>query len=51
MGPNVVYGLIKQFGLEPGTKVACDNLFTSVDLLDHLGEMGIGVVGTIRQNR
>jgi hypothetical protein len=51
MGPNVVYGLIKQFGLEPGTKVVCDNLFTSVDLLDHLSSMEMGVVGTIRQNR
>lgn len=51
MGPNVVYGLIKQFGLEPGTKAVCDNLFTSVDLLDHMGEMQMGVVGTIRQNR
>ena len=51
MGPNVVYGLAKQFGLQPGTKAVCDNLFTSVDLCDHLGEMQIGVVGTIRQNR
>jgi hypothetical protein len=51
MGPNVVYGLAKQFGLEPGTKMACDNLFTSLDLLDHMGEMQLGVVGTMRQNR
>jgi hypothetical protein len=25
--------------------VACDNLFTSFDLLDHMGKHGWGVVG------
>jgi hypothetical protein len=35
MGPNMVYGLAKQFGLKPGTKMACDYLITSLDLLDH----------------
>jgi DNA excision repair protein ERCC-6 len=51
MGPNVVYSLVKLFGLAPGTKVVCDNLFTSLDLLDHMGNMQLGVVGTMRQNR
>lgn len=44
-GPNVVLGLAQQRGLKEGTKVACDNLFTSFDLLDHMGEHGWGVVG------
>jgi hypothetical protein len=51
-GPSVAYGLVKQFGLAPGTKaVLCGSRFTSLDLCDRLGEMQIGVVGTIRQNR
>ncbi len=50
-GPNVVYGLATQFGLKEGSKVACDNLFTSFDLLDHMADKGWGVVGTVRQNR
>ncbi|KAK3880386.1 hypothetical protein Pcinc_015152 [Petrolisthes cinctipes] len=48
--PNVVYGLVKDAKLVVGTKVACDNLFTSLDLLDNMSK-GIGVVGTVRQNR
>jgi hypothetical protein len=51
MGPNVVYSLVKLFGLAPGTKLMCDNLFTSLDLLDHKGNMHLGVVGTMGQNR
>ncbi|XP_065665601.1 uncharacterized protein LOC136087024 [Hydra vulgaris] len=50
-GPDVVLSLSKQYGLKKGTKVACDNLFTSFDLLDHMGEHGWGVVGIVRQNR
>lgn len=50
-GPNVVYGLAEQYGLEKGTKLSCDNLFTSFDLCDHLAKKGLGVVGTVRQNR
>ncbi|XP_065651777.1 piggyBac transposable element-derived protein 3-like [Hydra vulgaris] len=50
-GPDVVLSLSEQYGLKKGTKVACDNLFTSFDLLDHMGEHGWGVVGTVRQNR
>lgn len=50
-GPNVVYGLANQYGLEDGSKVSCDNLFTTFDLLDHMTDKGWGVVGTVRQNR
>jgi len=50
-GPNVVYGLPDQFGLSPGSKIACDNLFTNFDLLDHAAEREWGVLGTVRQNR
>lgn len=50
-GPNVVYGLSEQYGLQPGTKLTCDNLFTSFDLLEHMAEKGVGVTGTMRQNR
>jgi len=50
-GPNVVLGLSAQYGLLPGTKIYCDNLFTSVDLLEHLGDRQLGVTGTLRQNR
>jgi len=50
-GPDVVLGLAEQLDLAPGSKIYCDNLFTSMDLLDHLGEKGIGVTGTMRVNR
>jgi DNA excision repair protein ERCC-6 len=50
-GPNVVLGLSLQYGLLPGTKVCIDNLFTSMDLIDHMGAKGYGVTGTLRQNR
>ena len=50
-GPNVVLGLCEQFGLRPGSKVYVDNLFLSMDLLDHMGRRQLGVTGTLRQNR
>ena len=50
-GPNVVLGLAEKFGLPPGCKIYCDNLFTSLDLLDHMGDRQWGVTGTLRQNR
>ena len=28
-----------------------DNLFTSLDLLEHMGDKGLGVTGTMRVNR
>jgi hypothetical protein len=45
-GPNVFLELAKQFGLKAGSKVYCDNLFTSLELLDHMGVRGYGVTGT-----
>lgn len=50
-GPNVVLGLTDQYVLLPGSKVYVDNLFTSMDLLDHMGDRQLGVTGTVRQNR
>ena len=50
-GPNVVYGLAQQYGLKEGSKIAAENLFVNFDLLDHMADKGLGVVGTIRQNR
>ena len=50
-GPNVVFGLSNQYGLLPGSKLICDNLFTSFDLLEHMADRGWGVTGTMRQNR
>lgn len=32
-------------------QVYCDNLFTTLDLLDHMGERAWGVTGTLRANR
>jgi hypothetical protein len=32
----VVLGLSEQYNLLPGSKIYCDNLFTSMDLLDHM---------------
>ena len=46
-GPNVVYGLAVQYDLGPGSKISCDNLFTSFDLLDHMGEKEWGVLGKL----
>jgi hypothetical protein len=50
-GPNLVLGLAVQYGLLPGCKVYCDNLFTSTDLLDHMGDWQLGLTGTLPQNR
>ena len=50
-GPNVVLGLAEQCGLLLGAKVYCVNLFTSLDLLEHMGDRHLGVTGTMRQNR
>ena len=35
----------------PGSRVYVDNLFTSFPLLQKMSEMGLGLTGTIRQNR
>ena len=50
-GPDVVLGMCEKAQLKPGDKVICDNLFTSFDLMDKLSEKGIGILGTLRQNR
>ena len=50
-GPDVVYDLVENVKLIPGSEVVCDNLFTIPDLMDHLSKKGIGVLGTMRQNR
>jgi hypothetical protein len=47
----VVIGLSEQYGLLPGTRLYVDNLFTSLDLLDNMGDRRYGVTGTLRQNR
>lgn len=44
-GPNVVFGLASQYNLAPGSKVTCDNLFTSFDLMDHMADHQWGVLG------
>ncbi len=36
---------------DPRTKVYCDYPFTSLDLIDHMGNHQLGVTGTLRQNR
>ena len=50
-GPVVVYDLVESVELIHGSKVVCDNLFTSIDFMDHLSTKGIGVLGTMRQSR
>jgi hypothetical protein len=50
-GPNVVLDLTKKAALVRGSEVYVDNLFTSFPLLDQMSGMGIGLTGTIRQNR
>jgi len=50
-GPNVVLGLVEEYGPLPGTKVYVDNLFTSMDLLDAMGDKQLGLTGTLCLNR
>ncbi len=50
-GPNVLLSLALRFKLLQGTKVYVDNLFTSMDLLDNVGDRQWGVTGTLRQNQ
>ena len=44
-------GLGQGTQVEAGSIVTFDNLFTSLSLLDELIELGIGALGTLRQNR
>ena len=50
-GADVVLGLIEMCEVKTGSTVTFDNLFTSLPLLDELTELGIGALGTLRQNR
>ena len=50
-GADVVLGLIETSEVKAGSTVTCDNLFTSLPLLDELTELGIGAFGTLQQNR
>lgn len=50
-GPNVVMSLCEEYGLAPGTIVYADNLFVSMDLLEHMSDRQLGVTGTMRMNR
>lgn len=50
-GPNVVLDLVTKAQVEAGSEVFVDNLFTSFPLSDKMSEMGIGLTGTVRQNR
>ena len=50
-GADVVLGLIEKCEVKAGSTVTFDNLFTSLSLLDELTELGIGALGTLRQNR
>ena len=50
-GPNVVLDLVRKAKLVPGSEVYTDNLFTSFPLLRAMSDMGIGLTGTVRQNR
>ena len=49
-GGDVVIDLIKKCELSEGCTVTFGNLFTSHPLLDELSELGIGGLGTLRQN-
>ncbi len=50
-GPNVVLGQAEQYGLLPGSKVYCDNLYTNSDLPNHMGDRHLVLTGTLCQNR
>ena len=50
-GADVVLGLKEKYEVKAGSTVTFPNLFTSLLLLDELTELGIGVRGTLQQNR
>ena len=49
-GAYVVSGLIEKCEVKAGSTVISGNLFTSLPLLDELTELGIGALGTLRQD-
>ncbi|KAF0313958.1 PiggyBac transposable element-derived protein 3 [Amphibalanus amphitrite] len=50
-GADVVLGLLNKCAVPPGHAIFFDNLFTSLELLDVLSDMGLGGCGTVRENR
>ena len=52
-GPNVVLGLVEKSEkiVRSGTKIVCDNLFTSIPLAEKLSEKRMGLLGTVNANR
>lgn len=50
-GPNVVMNLAQKAGVQRGSMIYFDNLFTSFPLLQELSSLGIGGTGTLRKNR
>ena len=49
-GADVVQGLLEQCKVKAAITVTIDNLFTSLPLLDELNKLGVGALGTLRQN-
>ncbi|KAK2725484.1 hypothetical protein QYM36_000093 [Artemia franciscana] len=51
LGGDVVMRLLRSLEPKLGHKIVFDNLFSTVDLVFHLKEIGYDCVGTIHQNR
>ena len=51
LGGSVVLDLLSELPPSMPYHVTFDNFFTSVKLVEHLGSIGVGATGTIRQNR
>lgn len=53
LGGDVVMSLLKNARITPnsGYKIYFDNYFTSIALLNHLADLNICAMGTIRENR
>ena len=49
-GPDVL-DLVEKTNVKAGSTITCDNLFTSLPLLDELTKLFIAGLGTIRENR
>ena len=50
-GCDVVLGMTEKFNLTKGSRVAMEDLFTTLPLLDKLTDIGMYGMGTIRENR
>ncbi len=51
LGHNVVMSLIEKAGVQRGSELYFDNLFTSFPLLQKLSSLDIGGTGTVRNNK